>query len=233
MSATIPITLTPVPVPVGVKAADINQLLTIITQFVSASVSGDVSFFQIVTVDPTAFTTTLIFNSSQGIFKYWDTGSGKYLPVSVFQPGDIKNTFISGDSPQTGWIVCDGRPIGEVPNISQNQQSVLNNLFGVGGKLPDLTPLQGIKNLPASGAFSSISVPATVPPTNQIANLPFSSEYNPVEPQNLASNTESLRGSQNSLRTAVAAMQSVSEQMLEAFTVPATGMVVCVFVGYP
>ena len=47
MSATIPITLTPVPVPVGVKATDINQLVTIITQYIAGSINQDVSFFQI------------------------------------------------------------------------------------------------------------------------------------------------------------------------------------------
>mgnify|MGYP003344300685 CR=1 FL=1 len=233
MSATIPITLTPVPVPVGVKATDINQLITIITQFTAASINADVSFFQIVSADPTQMTTPLIFNTTQGVFKYWDTTVGKYTPITPFQPGDIKNTFNGGDSPQTGWIDCDGRAISAVPNISANQQGVLNALFGIGGTLPDLSPVQGFNNLPASGAFSSVPVAGTTPPAGQIGALPFSTNYNAVEEQNLAANTETLRGSQNDLRTAVVAMQGYSEQMLQALTTPVTGLTAQVFVGYP
>ena len=233
MSATIPITLTPVPVPVGIKATDINQLITIITQFTAASVNADVSFFQSVSSDPTAQTTPIIFNTSQAVFKYWDTGLGKYYPITPFQPGDIKNTFAGGDSPQTGWLDCDGRAISAVPNISANQQGVLNALFGVGSNLPDLTPIQGFNNLPAPNAFTNVNVPSTTPPTNQIANLPFSSEYNPIEEQNLASNTEALRGSQNDLRSAVVTMQGLSNQMLQSMISPVTGMVAQIFVGYP
>lgn len=233
MSATIPITLTPVPVPVGVKATDINQLITIITQFTAASVNADVSFFQTVSADPTLQTTPIIFNTSQGVFKYWDTTVGKYMPITPFQAGDIKNTFVGGDSPQTGWIDCDGRAISVIPNISSQQQAVLNSLFGIGGSLPSLTPIQGFNNLPATGSFSGITVANTVPPQNQIANLPFSSDYNPVESQNLAANTETLRGSQNSLRGSLVSMQGLSEQMLQALTTPVTGMVAQIFVGYP
>lgn len=233
MSATIPITLTPVPVPVGVKATDINQLITIITQYTAASVNANVSFFQIVSADPTQITTPLIFNSTQGVFKYWDTTVGKYMPISPFQPGDIKNTFSGGDSPQTGWIDCDGRPIGEVPNISANQQGVLNALFGVGGNLPDLSPVQGFSNLPTANAFASVTVPNTTPPDNQIQNLPFSSSYDPVESQNLAANTENLRDSQDTLRSAVVTMQGLSNQVLQAMINPVTGLTAQVFVGYP
>jgi hypothetical protein len=233
MSATIPITLTPVPVPIGVKATDINQLITIITQFTAASINADVSFFQTVSADPTQQTTPLIFNTSQAVFKYWDTSVGKYMPITPFQAGDIKNTFNGGDSPQTGWIDCDGRAIGEVPNISSNQQGVLNALFGVGGTLPDLSPVQGFSNLPTSDAFTNVAVPNTTPPTGQIGALPFSTDYNGIESQNLASNTESLRGSQNDLRSAVVSMQGLSNQVLQAMINPVTGLVAQVFVGYP
>lgn len=233
MSTTIPITLTPVPVPVGVKAIDINQLLTIISQYMAGSINQDVSFFQSVASDPTVGTTPIIFNSTQGVFKYWDVNVGKYVALTQFQPGDIKNTFITGDSPQTGWIVCDGRAISAIPNISQTQQGILNSLFGVGGSLPVLTPVQGFSGLPASGSFSNVNVPVTSPPANQIANLPFSSEYNPVEEQNLAGNTEALRTSQNGLRTALTEIQALNEKVLSAINNPTASVSACVFVGYP
>jgi hypothetical protein len=233
MSTTVPITLTPVPVPVGVEAANINQLLTIISQFMAGSISQDVSFFQSVASDPTVGTTPIIFNTTQGVFKYWDVNLGKYVALTQFQPGDIKNTFVSGDSPQTGWVVCDGRLISAVPNISQTQQGILNSLFGVGSSLPVLTPVQGFSGLPPASSFSNVNVPVTAPPANQIANLPFSSDYNPVEPQNLAGNTETLRTSQNGLRTAVTEMQALSEAMLSAISNPTASVTACVFVGYP
>jgi hypothetical protein len=192
-----------------------------------------VSFFQIVSADPTQITTPLIFNTTQAVFKFWDTTVGKYMPVSPFQPGDIKNTFNGGDSPQTGWIDCDGRPISDVPNISANQQGVLNALFGTGGSLPDLAPVQGFNNLPSTNAFSDVAVPGTTPPSGQIGSLPFSGSYDPVESQNLASNTENLRGSQNDLRAAVVTMQGLSNQMLDAMLTPVTGLTAQVFVGYP
>jgi hypothetical protein len=158
---------------------------------------------------------------------------GKYVALTQFQPGDIKNTFVSGDSPQTGWVVCDGRLISAVPNISQTQQGILNSLFGVGSSLPVLTPVQGFSGLPPASSFSNVNVPVTAPPANQIANLPFSSDYNPVEPQNLAGNTETLRTSQNGLRTAVTEMQALSEAMLSAISNPTASVTACVFVGYP
>lgn len=233
MSSTIPITLTPVPVPVGIKATSINQLITILTQYIAASVNTDVSFFQTVSSDPTQQTTAIIFNTSQAVFKYWDTGFGRYMPITQFQAGDIKNTFLGGDSPQTGWIECDGRLISDIPNISASQQGVLNSLFGVGGSLPDLTPLQSVSGLPTASAFNDIEIPDTTPPQNQIANLPFSTDYNPGEPQNLAANTETLRGSQNSLRTAVSSMRTASQQMLTALSSATTNLYAMVFVGYP
>lgn len=233
MSQTLPIALTAVPVPVTVKAMNINQLLAIVCQYVQGSVQTDVSFFQTVSVDPTALTTPIIFNTTQRVFKYWDTGVGAYLAITQFQPGDIKNTFVDGDSPQLGWIVCDGRKITDVIDISQAQQGVLIQLFGNGGSLPDLTPMMGVSGLPAANAFDAIIVADTQPPANQIANLPFSSDYNPIESQNLAGNAEALRGSQNDLRTAVVNTKAVSQAMLTAIVSNSQTIVACVFVGYP
>lgn len=233
MSATIPITLTPVPVPTGVKATDINQLLTILTQYIVGSINTDVSFFQTVSSDPSTLTTPLIFNSSQQVFKYWSNTLGNYQAITSFQAGDVKSTFSSGDSPQTGWIECNGRLITDISNISGNQESVLNALFGVGGTLPDLRPLMGVSNLPATNAFSEIAISDVNPPADQIKNLPFSTDYNPVESQNLSANTETLRTSQVSLRDSVVNIRTISEQFLESFTLPTSGMITQIFVGYP
>ena len=84
---------------------------------------------------------------------------------------------------------------------------------------------------PAAGVNATGT--GTTPPAGQIGALPFSSSYDPVESQNLASNTENLRGSQNDLRSAVVTMQGLSNQVLQAMINPVTGLTAQVFVGYP
>jgi len=233
MSATIPITLQAVPVPIGISAADINQLLTIIAQFMSASINQDVSFFQTVSADPTQKTTDIIFNEAQGIFKQWSVGIGAYVAITENQPGDIKSSFVAGDSPQTGWIICDGRTISGIQGISQSQLSVLNQLFGIGGSLPTLTA-QVLSGLPATGTFSGITITDITPPQSQIGNLPFSGTYNPVEEQNLAANTETLRGSTANLKSSTQAIATASEALLAALrNATSAGLYTSVFVGYP
>ena len=90
MSSTIPIILQPVTVPISVRAVDINQLITIVCEYISASINQDVSFFQTVTADPTQKTTDVIFNEAQGLFKQWSVGTGSYIAVTSLQPGDTR-----------------------------------------------------------------------------------------------------------------------------------------------
>jgi len=59
MSTTIPITLTPIPVPVNIQAVNINDFLGIVCEYISGSISQNVSFFQQGATAP---------NSNQGIF---------------------------------------------------------------------------------------------------------------------------------------------------------------------
>jgi hypothetical protein len=233
MSQTIPITLQAIPVPVTVQAANINQLLTIISQYIAGAINADVSFFQQGTVNPTQLTTQIFFNTTQGVFYQWDVGLGSYSAITQYQPGDYIQTAVAGDSPQIGRIVCDGRAFSAIQGISQKQLSVLNQLYGVGGSLPTLAP-QIISGLPGPMAFSEIPVTDVSPPANQISNLPFSSDYNPAEEQALASNTETLRTSAASLKTSVAAIQAVSQSVLTALKNTTTANIyVNVFVGYP
>lgn len=233
MSQTIPITLQPITVPVTVQAATIDQLLTVISQYLVGAINVEVSFFQQGTVNPTQLVTQIFFNLSQGVFYQWDTGLGAYRAITQYQPGDYISTAVAGDSPQIGRIVCDGRMISTIQGISQAQLSVLNQLYGIGGSLPTLAP-QIISGLPGPTAFSEIPVTAVTPPANQIANLPFSTNYNAVEEQNLAANTETLRGSAAALQVSVAAIQAVSQSVLTALKGTGSAQIyVNVFVGYP
>lgn len=233
MSATIPIQLNPVTVPVATVSTDINELLHVIARYMSASIQQDVSFFQTVAADPSIQTTPIIFNVSQGVFKFWNTGTGSYLPVTQFQPGDIKSTFVAGDAPQIGWVTCDGREISTIQGLSQNQLDVLNQLFGIGGTLPTLA-LQAVTGLPRTGSFTEIAVSDIAPPANQIGNLPFGADYSANESQTLAANTEVLRTSAQSLKTTVASMKAASENLLAALNNSGSvAAYVQVFCGYP
>lgn len=232
---TIPITLTPTPVPVGITYADINQLIQIVSRYMAAQISDDVTFVLTGAADPTAFVTLLFFNTTQGVWKYWDTGLGRYVAVTQFQPGDTKTTFLAGDQIQQGWVVLDGRAISAIQGISQNQAAILTTLFGIGGSLPTVTPLTSLQGLPATGAISDITVSDIQPPTGQIGALPFGATYDPTQPQALGSNTETLRNSAEDLKTSVAAIQTQAEAMLAALNNGTTGtpLYSLVFCGYP
>lgn len=228
----IPLTLQAQPASVDLQALDINQLLTVIAQNMSAFISANVSFFLQGASDPTTFQTSLIYNTSQRIFKGWDVGTGSYLPITPYVNGDMKLSFVAGDDPNNGWIVCDGRPINSVQNISANQQAVLNALFGAGGNLPIVTPVQALQGLPANGSFSSIPNPATNPPPGQIGGLPVSNPPQQTEVQAITSNTELLDVSSVALQQALISVISSSEQMLNSLNGKGATLYAKVFVGY-
>lgn len=233
MSQTIPIQLQPIPAPVSIRATDINQLLTIICQYVSGSISNNVSFFDSGPVTPSQMTSLVFLNTTQGVFYIWSSTLGAYRAMTQFQPGDTKSTFVAGDSPQIGWIMCDGRLISSIQGISTTQLNVLEQLFGIGGSLPNLSVPQ-LSGLPATGAFSSIPITDITPPAGQIGGLPFSTDYNQTEEQNLASNTETLRGSAQALKTSVSSINTVAQQLLTALSGSTTApLYVNVFIGYP
>lgn len=229
----IPISLQAIPVPVGIQAATIDQLLTVISQYVSGSISADVSFFTQGASDPTQFVTQLFYNTSQNIFKGWDTGTGSYLPITEHLPGDTKNSFVDGDEISNGWIKLDGRLNSAVAGLSLRQQAILNQLFP-SGSLPVVAALAGLVGMPLSGSFSVISLPDVAPPQNQIANLPFSGTYAASESQNLASNTETLRTSTSTINDGAKAIRDTSEKILDALNgTSSTPLYAKVFIGYP
>lgn len=236
MSQTIPIKLSGVPVPVGVSYADINQLITILCQYMAGQIQDDVTFVLTGAADPTQMVTLLFFNTSQGVWKYWDTNSGRYLAVTQFQPGDTKTSFVAGDEIQQGWVLLDGRKISAIQGLSQNQSAILQTIFGVDGSLPNTAPLTGLNGLPANGAVSGVPVTDIAPPKGQIAALPFGASYDPTQSQALASNAETLRNSAGSLKDSVVAIQVQTEKMLNALNGGSSGSATLyckVFCGYP
>ncbi len=167
MGQSIPIKLTASNCPYGINGMTVNDLLALIPQFIAGQIDlNEVSFFLQGTVDPST-DVGIFYNQSQKLFKGWDTGTGRYLPIGLsVQAGDWKTTFIPGDEAQQGWIVMDGRLVSAVQGISQNQFNVLQILFGTAAnaRLPNVSAIGAFSGLPSNGAFSGISVTPFVPP---------------------------------------------------------------------
>lgn len=214
---TIPITLTWGPVSASFTAADINELGTLLAKQLAGSIRADVSFILPTLNDPTTFTTQLIFNTTQGVFKSWSTTSGKYVPVTDSQIGDVKNTFVGVDTLATGWVILNGRSIAAIPGLSLQQQTVLETFFGVGGSLPTVIP-QNIAGLPVVGSFSGIVTPAVLPAAGIIGALPIGATYDQGEVTTLRDDTEILRTSTAAVETQAAAIQAKAEQLLVAIS---------------
>ena len=234
MSQTIPINLIPLPTPTGIEYSTIDQLLTVISNYLSGQISTDVSFFAQGASDPTSYVTKLFYNTSQNVWKGWDTGTGSYLSITPFQYGDVKNSFVDGDEISNGWLVLNGRLITGIQGLSLRQGQVLAQLFP-SGTLPQVTPLQNLSGLPTNGTFSGISIPEITPPENQIQNLPFSGSYVQIEAQDLAKNTETLRDSTSTLNDAAISIRDNAETLLEALNGgnSSASLYAKVFIGYP
>ncbi len=214
----IPIQLSWNPVSQSASPSDLNGLGTLICQQVAAAIQASVSFFQTGPSDPTTFVTAIFFNTTQGIFKYWNSGSAKYLPVTTSVTGDYKNSAIGGDDVTNGWIVCDGRLLTAIVGISALQ---LNNLQAVYGaapttKLPNITVPLTLAGIPPNGSFSNIVNPAVRPPSGTIGGLTFSSPPTQAEVGNLAGNCETLDESAISVQMALASSIHQSENIIHA-----------------
>lgn len=233
---TIPITFSSTPTPVGVQVATLDQLLALMARYFQGQITTTVSFFDSGASDPTQLVTPLFFNTAQGTWKYWDTGAGKYLAVTPFTPGDTKYSFVAGDEIQQGWIVLDGRQISSIQGISQDQASVLYQLFGVNGSLPTVTAAQNLSDLPAANAYSSIVTDGPfTPPSGQIGALPFGATYDASQSQALAQNTETLRGSAVGVQNALTSVNDVNKQLLAALrgSAGSSQLYAKVFVSFP
>lgn len=227
---TIPVTLTPIAAATDFNAANINQLLEFIASHLSGAIRADVSFFLEVLVDPTSFVTNLIFNSTQGVFKYWNQGLGRYVTITDFIVGDIKHSFVSDDQVASGWVVLNGRQITAVPGLSELQIANLQSLFP-GGSLPTVVPVNGA-NLPAADSFSGISGVEIDPADGVIAGLPITDPPTGPEVEALRDATETLRDSTADLAESTIAIRNASDALLEALRTNTTPpMTAFIFVG--
>ena len=233
MSTNIPITLTPIPVPVNIQAVNINDFLGIVCEYVSGTISQNVSFFLQGATPPNS-NQGIFYNTSTQRFENWSSDNGSYLPITELQVGDLKGAFRTSDDPVNGWILLDGRIISTITGLTQAQNANLQNLFGSGGSLPNFTFLGALSGLPPVGTFSSISNTAISPAVGAIAALPISASYTQAEVQNLRNSTETLDDSTNALQVTVAQVISNSETVLTSLqnTSTTTGAKWFVFCGY-
>lgn len=229
---TIPITLQAGVFPQGFQFSTPQEYATALAAILSGSIRADVSFIPFVLYDPTTFDGQLIFNVTQGIFKWWNTNTGSYQPLTPFQIGDVKNSFSGQDQVSVGWVVMNGRAISAIPGLTASQNAALESLFGDGGNLPNVTPLNG-GSLPASDTFSGITKPTVVPADGVIAALPIGASYDQTEVTALRDATETLRDSTANVETQAAAIQDGAASLLTALRTNTTPpMYAMVFCGY-
>lgn len=158
----VPIVLTPIPAPVGITAADFNQLLTNICQYISAVIQQNVSFFQTFASPPAFYSGDLIFVTGLENFMTWDTGTGQYIPLNQLQIGaTIQQSVIYGapsfDDIQNGFIYLNGRAIDSIAGLSASQLANLHALYPNGGDLPNIQPLPSfpVGQMAILGSFTS------------------------------------------------------------------------------
>lgn len=235
---TIPITLVAGVPPPDQQWTTLAQLLVIIQNYMSGAIIADGQFIIFTANDPATQQAPLIFNTTQQVFKVWNIGAGRYVPIFQYAYGDVKTSFAGYDTPGTGWFVLNGRSIAAIPGITGAQQSVLLTFFP-SGVLPVVSP-QNISGLPPNGAFSGIPWPASINPVVTPAagvispGLPFTAP-NPsdTEVQALADATEMLRGSAQDAFDVTKQIQAQAEFTLNALNNAGTPpMVSLIFAGF-
>lgn len=233
---TLAITLTWGPAAGQLSDYDLNQLGVLLAAHLSAAVQADVTFIPQVVNDPGSFDTQLIFNITQRIFKGWDAGTGRYVAVTEYAIGDIKNTFVGVDDIARGWVILNGRAIAAVPGITGAQQAALLTIFP-GGVLPIVTPAN-VSGLPVGNAFGEIVWPPSINPvvTPTAATLNSITFTNPVvdtEAGALRDETVRLRDSAQDAFDVTKQIQAVAQQLLTALNVNTTPPIyAAVFAGY-
>ena len=228
---TIPITLSWGPTEADLEALNINQLGELISAQLAGAIRADVSFYLEVLQDPTNFVTNLIYNSTQGVWKAWNSGTGSYVALTQYQIGDVKNSFSSSDQLSVGWVVLDGRAFTAIPGLSATQLATLQTLFG-GTTLPVVTPTN-TANLPGSAAFSGIPAAVVLPADGVIGALPIDATYNETEVEALRDATEILRDSTAAVETQLAAVQAQCSTLLAALRSSTTpSMYAMTFIGF-
>ncbi len=227
---TIPITLQWGPTSQEVAIGDINAFGDFVAAHLAGTIRADVTFILTTLTDPTTFVTDLIFNTTQGVFKYWSSASGSYIPVTPFAIGDLKTSLAGADTIATGWVLLNGRTIASIPGLSTAQSAVLMTLFP-SGTLPVIVP-QNFSAFPVNGSFSAIPAVAVTPADGVIAALPFDDYYVRSEVEALRDDTETLRDSTAAVQSEIQQVKSVADSVLAALNNSTPPLYSLVFIGF-
>ena len=235
MVQNIPITLTATPVPVGVQAVNMDDLMAIIADSIGGSISADVSFFIQGAAAPSS-DQGIFYNTDTRRFEDWNSSLGSYTPVSELQVGDLKAAIRTTDDLANGWVLLNGRAFNNtvMPSLTQVQRSNLLALF-TSGVLPTYSFLSGLSGLPANTAITGISNPPAVPSAGTISSLPIGELYSQLQVQALRDQTEILSGSNTSVQAATTSLISATSTILAVLnnTNAVVGPRWFVFCGYP
>ncbi len=138
-----PVTLIAIPAPVGIEAFNFNQLTQLLAQYLSATVSADVTFFQQGATLPTTDQGVVFYSTATGLFYFWNTSLGAYYPTGLNIPlGSTMFCYTNADLLSQGYVLASGsRVIDAITSLSANQATNLHLLFGAGAtvQVPNVT----------------------------------------------------------------------------------------------
>ena len=143
MPNVLPVSLVASPVPTNLSVATLTEFMQLVAQYVTGSVSADVTFFQQGTTLPTVDQSVIFYQTSTGLFYFWDSSLGAYAPTGLNIPlGSVLFDYVNGDELTNGYVLASGsRVIDSIAALSANQATNLHDLFGAGAliQIPNVT----------------------------------------------------------------------------------------------
>ena len=134
----IPIKFQPITVTKAIKALDINQLLSLICQFLTGSI--DTTGVVLPAAGATAPTSNsgLFYNTTSQQWMVYDATTGSYVNMTPSKVGEVKWSYDTTDEVSSGWVVCNSRYIENISTLTKQQKTNLKAFF-TDGVLPSLT----------------------------------------------------------------------------------------------
>jgi len=117
--------------------------MQLVAQYVTGTVSADVRFFQQGATLPTVDESVIFYQTTTGIFYFWNTALGAYYPTGLNIPlGSVIFDYVNDDELANGYVLALGsRAIDSITALSANQATNLHTLFGAGAliQVPNIT----------------------------------------------------------------------------------------------
>lgn len=156
-NTVIPITLQAAPVPATATYPTLTELMQLVAQYVSGTVTNNVTFFLQGATDPATDQGVIFYNTTQGVFKVWSASAGAYVVTGQNTPlGSVMFDNVNGDELSAGWVLAAGsRTIDSISGLSVAQNAALHTLYGAGAtvQVPNVTaPASSFGGGPGTGA---------------------------------------------------------------------------------